>query len=388
MSRASVAWLRTVTPRSGCSRIAQVSIGQRVAEARTESGLTQAQLASAVGLDRSALAKIETDARRVSAVELVAIARELHRRMDWFVEPGPPAIASYRASKSGGGTQAMDIALDRVVRDVEFVAEEYRELLCATPEIRSVPGSATEAEALAEEARSLLGLTVDDPAYDLGNRAYAIGLVAFSLRLEDGADAGTVLLPRGGVTIVNGSLQVGRRRLALAHELAHYLVADEYTTDWRINADDADRTESLFDRFARALLLPEADLRRRWAAWTEVGGEQPRDAAVRAGSHYRVDMATLARRLTELGFVEDMQANMIRGVHTRRADIIEKNLLVHDELAPIWMARAYEQAVLALFRRESISADRALHLLQGALDREDLPDLPPVSEDEIWAFTS
>ena len=82
-----------------------MGVGERVAEARAESGLTQAQLASAVGLERSALAKIETGVRRVSAVELVAIARELRRRVEWFVEPGPPSIVSYRASKPAVATQ-------------------------------------------------------------------------------------------------------------------------------------------------------------------------------------------------------------------------------------------------------------------------------------------
>ena len=72
-----------------CSRFAQMAIGQRVAVARAEAGLTQAQLASAVGTDRSALAKIETGTRRVSALELLAIAGQLRRRVEWFRRAGP-----------------------------------------------------------------------------------------------------------------------------------------------------------------------------------------------------------------------------------------------------------------------------------------------------------
>ena len=54
----------------------------------------------------------------------------------------------------------------------------------------------------------------------------------------EAADAASILLVRGGVAVVNGQRQVGRRRLAAAHELGHYLFADDYTVDWRIGEQD------------------------------------------------------------------------------------------------------------------------------------------------------
>jgi len=365
-----------------------MAIGERVAQARIDAGLTQVQLASAVGVDRSALAKIETGSRGVSAVELVAIARELHRRIEWFVEPAPPAIVSYRAT-SEVATQAIDVELERIVRDVEFVVGQAPALVGGAPAASApVPGSNADADTLAAEARSLLGLKPETPAHDLAGLVTTIGLLAFSVPLGEGADAGTVLLPRGGVTVVNGDLQVGRRRLALAHEVGHYLIADPYTVDWRVTAADADALESRLDRFARALLLPEMDLRVRWEEWISNPDEVLRDAAVRAGSHYRVDMATLARRLDELGLADGADADVIRRAQTKKADIVEKGLIVHHELEPVALPRPYEQVVLRLYRRELVSADRALGLLLGTFDADALPDLPPVNEAEIWAFTS
>ncbi|WP_020573955.1 XRE family transcriptional regulator [Actinopolymorpha alba] len=365
-----------------------MTVGERVAVARAEAGLTQAQLASAVGVDRSALAKIETGARRVSAVELVAIARELRRRVEWFVESGPAAIVSYRASKPEVATQAMDAELERLVRDVAFVAEQVPVLVTGQPEIAHRPGTPEEADRLAAETRSMLGLLPDEPVKDLSRLVPSIGLLPFSLPLDAGADAGTVLLDKGGVTVINGDLHVGRRRLALAHELGHYLIADPYTTDWRVAATDADALEARLDRFARSLLIPAADLRERWREWLSAPGETLRDAAVRAGSHYRVDMATLARRLTELDLTDTGQADAIRQVRTKKADIVEKNLLTHHELEPVSLPRPYEQAVLRLYRSETITADRALGLLLGTFDPDSLPDLPPAPEAEIWAVIS
>lgn len=364
-----------------------MSIGERVAAARTEAGLTQAQLASAVGLERSALAKIEVGHRRAGVVELVDIARELNRRVEWFVEPGPPSLASYR-NGDPGATQAIDTQLDAFVRDVEFVAQKARGLISDTPEAQPVPTNSQEAEALAAHARSLLGIPASEPLYDLGDHLASIGLFACSVELGDGADAGTTLLPRGGVSIVNGSLHPGKRRLALAHELAHYLVADDYTTDWRVASNEADRTESLFDRFARALLLPAADLEGRWRGWTTIADETLRDAAVRAGNHYRVDMATLTRRLIELGLLSESEAAPVRMARAGRADFVEKNIASKDELVPVWLPRAYEQAVLKLYRGEAVSSDRTLGLLRGAFTDDDLPALPPVPESEIWQITS
>ena len=76
-----------------------MEIGVRIAEARTERGATQAQLAATIGMDRTALAKIESGSRRVTAMELVMIARELGRRVERFVDEAPPALVSYRRAQ-------------------------------------------------------------------------------------------------------------------------------------------------------------------------------------------------------------------------------------------------------------------------------------------------
>lgn len=365
-----------------------MTVGERIATARAESGLTQEHLASAVGMARSTLAKIEIGSRRVTALELVAIAGQLRRRVEWFVEPGPPAIVSYRAARPDVATQEIDTRLDSLVRDVEFVVEQVPSLVAGQPDPRPHPGTVREADMLATSVRTLLGLAPDEPAHDLSHRVTGLGLLPFSLPLGEGADAGTVLLGAGGVCIVNGDLQVGRRRLALAHELGHYVVADEYTTDWRVAATESGGIESRLDRFARALLMPDTDLRRRWLDWTSAPGEGLRDAAVRAGSHYRVDMSTLARRLTELRLLDARAADEVRRVRTKRADIVEKDLHVPHELEPVFLPRSYELAVLQLYRQEVVTADRAIGLLLGTFDEESLPDLPPVPEGEIWSITS
>ncbi|MEV1011314.1 helix-turn-helix domain-containing protein [Streptomyces sp. NPDC049881] len=365
-----------------------MEIGARVAEARAERGITQAQLAASIGVDRTALAKIESGSRRVTALELVSIARELGHRVEWFVDEAPPALASYRGAGPGVAVQAIDAQLDSLVRDAEFVTSRCPELVTGQPEPLPHPTTADEAEELAASARRLLGLAPTQPAHEFSRLAAGVGLLVFAVDLGEGADAGTVLLERGGVALVNGHWRVGRRRLAAAHELGHYLLADQFSLDWRVAASEAEGIEARLDGFARALLLPGDDLRARWEEWLNVPDEGWRDAAVRAASHYGVDMATLARRLVEVGLVDGERGRSIRQVHTKQADIVEKNLVVRDELAPVALPRPYEQAVLKLYRHEVVTADRAVGLLRGTFDHDALPDLPPAPEAGIWEVTS
>ncbi len=113
-----------------------------------------------------------------------------------------------------------------------------------------------------------------------------------------------------------------------------------------------------------------------------------RTAAVKTASAFRVDMSTLARRLSELGHVSQGEAHQIRAMRTTRADIVELDLLVHDELAAPSLARQYEESVLRLYLSETVSSARTLDLLFDAWDEEDLPPLPQLPESAVWNFVS
>lgn len=364
-------------------------IGQRIAEARVRAGLTQADLAAAVHLDRSALAKVESGHRRVSATELVRLADALDMRLEWFVQDPPPAIVARRnVQDPGAPSPRIDTMVERIARAIEVVGQhDDRFTLPDTPRI-TTPTTVEDAEVLALEARQLIQVPDHGPCTHLDRKAASIGLLVFSFELGvESADAATVLLRDGGVALINGTLHVGRRRLALAHEICHYLAADDYTVDWRVaEYQDADRRESMFDRFARALLLPAEDLRADWADYTSGPDGDSRTAAVRIASSYRVDMATLARRLTELGIVDHSETTRIRSVRTTQADIVELNLVVGEELQPPTLPREYELAILRLFRGESISTARALDLFFDTWTEDMLPELPKRTEEQIWQY--
>lgn len=363
------------------------AIGQRIADARGRTGLTQAELAAAIELDRSALAKVETGMRRVSALELARIADAVGERLEWFVEEAPPAVVSRRnLHDPGAASPAIDALVERLARNLEFVAKHDPHLRLRSIEPFPRPRSNTAVDDLVASARELLDVDVIEPLPDIGACVASVGLLCFSIDLgQESADGASILLDLGGVAVTNGHLQVGRRRLTTAHEFGHYLVADEFSVDWQIGAaDTADQWEARLDRFARALLLPKPALQQAWGELRRAGDDL-RTAAVKVASEFRVDMSTLARRLLDLHLVRPADADRVRRIRTRKADIVDFDLLVPHELVSPHLPHPYIESVLRLYRNETISAARATDLL---LDTWDEADLPELHKNAIWKFVS
>ncbi|MCS6780987.1 MAG: helix-turn-helix domain-containing protein, partial [Geminicoccaceae bacterium] len=61
-------------------------IGERIRLRRTELGLTQEQLASALGISYQQVQKYENGVNRISASRLAEIAQRLEVPIGWFVE--------------------------------------------------------------------------------------------------------------------------------------------------------------------------------------------------------------------------------------------------------------------------------------------------------------
>jgi Zn-dependent peptidase ImmA (M78 family)/transcriptional regulator with XRE-family HTH domain len=366
------------------------AIGRRIKAAREDAGLTQEELAHQVRLDRSALAKIETGTRKVSALELALIAERLDVRIEWFVNDAPEAVLSRRNMREpGAASPTIDKLTERVAREVEFVMAHDEQLnALSTPEPLDRPTTRTSVEAAAMEARRLLDSDPGGPLIDLSRRVTRAGLLAFSVDLgADAADGSSMLLRNGGIAVVNGTLHVGRRRLTLAHEFGHYLFADEFSVDWQVaSTDQPDSREAKIDHFARALLLPAQAIERSWETHREQ--HSLRESAVIIASQYRVDMSTLARRLSELRLVNNGEAQQVRGCRTTRADIVDFDLLIHEELSPPELPHDYVEAVLRIYRHEVVSGARALDLLLNTWDEADLPELPTLPEQAIWSFVS
>jgi len=257
----------------GAMHFSQEDLGRRVARARERCGLSQAQLAEAVGLSQSAVSRIESGLRGVDSLELARIAAELRVSVLDLLEerPLPDELLAFAARLQ---TARVPGAVDRARRRVIELVELHRLLSDLgvppepAPEIPTnlVPGQGRAVDrgaALADRARRELGLG-DEPLPDLIELLEErLGVHVAVEPLPEGVEGLCIRLEDFSLALVRSQSVVGRERFTLAHELGHLLAGD---------AEPLHLDEDLFGRgleemrsnaFAAHFLMPEAGLRKR-----------------------------------------------------------------------------------------------------------------------------
>jgi transcriptional regulator with XRE-family HTH domain len=100
-------------------------VGARIRLRRTLLGMTQEQLAAALGISYQQIQKYETGANRVSAGRLFEIGQKLESDVSYFFEGLDPAMAT-QALPHGGRNR---IAIDLVRNFMEIADEDQRSAL-------------------------------------------------------------------------------------------------------------------------------------------------------------------------------------------------------------------------------------------------------------------
>ncbi|MCU4295770.1 XRE family transcriptional regulator, partial [Brevibacterium permense] len=112
--------------RTMADELAWGEIGERVRQARLSVAMSQQDLAAAVGLDRTMLAKVEAGTRRLDGLELARLSRALRISMDYLIRPRP-AVLSRRAvpltedsdTEAARSSERLEIALVEWLRNVQ-----------------------------------------------------------------------------------------------------------------------------------------------------------------------------------------------------------------------------------------------------------------------------
>lgn len=96
-------------------------LGQRIRQARQLAGMSQAQLAEALGCDQSTVSRLE-DGRGLTSDLLTRIAAATNQSIDFFIAPELPLAVLLRAQDHDGidTTEAVR-AFSRFVSDYEFL---------------------------------------------------------------------------------------------------------------------------------------------------------------------------------------------------------------------------------------------------------------------------
>ena len=344
----------------------QSELGERIRQTRLARALDVTGLAAACRIERSALSKVESGTRKVSALELVRIAAALRVTVpDLVFTPSKAVLSSRRplteaASQQESGRFHAETALDRLMRD----AEQLRA-------VGHLPGGATveavrwasvaDALTLARRARESLEVR-EGP---LGAMADVCAHFGLWIEPVDAPVDGLSVTPSSGfgAAVVGRALQPGRRRATAAHELGHHLSGDEYSSDISVSASP-DARERLIEAFAAELLLPTEVCRRRLYG---LQGSDARRELIRICAEYRVSWS-LALRASQ---GTDLQE--VIGDSPTDADFLEfcgaKPL---PDLVPLSMAESWVRACMAALRADDVTATRAAEMMRTAIASEAL----------------
>ncbi len=349
-----------------------IDLGRRIAHARSLARLSQEQVADALGIDRTAVTKIEAGARKVDTFEIGRLASVLGRSVDWLLSPPRPALISRRASGTTRDARldgAATALLEEIAQGVELLQQLH---LLDVPDLgKGAPiASVGDAEQAALRVRAKLP---HGPLRSLATQLESLGLFAFTLRLDEPVEGLYLALERGGVALVNGGLDSGRRRFTLAHELGHHVLADEYSADFDVSAG-IDERERLTNAFAIHLLMPREEVSARYHEARTAHG--PRGAAVVVSCEYGVSWSAARAHLRNLGLLTRDEFELLEREPPRRADYLELGLAVTDEALPPQVPPRYAAAVIRAYRRHDLSAPKAIELLRGTLAEEELPAWP------------
>lgn len=342
-------------------------IGERLREARTVAGQTQQQLAEKIGVDRSAIVRVEAGERKLDAIEIYQIARVLGLPLSYFLAESPIAAVSRRAALSDDVTEAertqwlLDVDLGAHARDAAWLHEHGLLPQVATPhfELRSEEDARRAAVAL----RSHIGLAADRPVGGMAAACEAVGLYVLSVaRLGDGAsmDCGGY-----GVAVIAGRAEPGRRRATAAHELGHFVSGDAYSSD--IGVADRSDAERWIDAFASEFLLPRSAMA---GALTDAGPDDLWTRLLIVAGRFRVSWRLAVRTADAVREVD------VAGLLARTP--LAADFRVHlgeepeQDLAIGQTGPAWRRSVLEAHRGSLLTVERAAELLHGALSYDEI----------------
>ncbi len=213
------------------------SLGKRLRQARENCGLSQDAVAQELGLQRTAVTRMESGERPVSTLELDRLAR-LYRRpiQEFFLEEAPDEenmlVALYRLAPTiDANEQAKDqveecLDLCREGRFLESVLDSRKDQ--SLPSYNYAPPSnawdaINQGSKLADEERRRLGLGLS-PVGDIEDLIAEQGIWAAMADLPDAMSGLFLRHPEVGTAIfVNAGHVTGRRRFSFAHEYGHAL---------------------------------------------------------------------------------------------------------------------------------------------------------------------
>ena len=343
-------------------------IANRIKLARKKAGLSLRGLADALDgkVTAQAIGRYERGEMMPSSGVLIALCKALGVSMSYLLDTQEVELAGVDF-RTKANTTAQDRAqvetaviewIERylqIERVLELDSVEWKNPLESPEKLHTVE----EAEQLADKVRKLWKLG-RDPIPNMTELLEEKGLKVLTVTLPAKVSGFTCLVTRGKqhlelpVVVVNDRFSLERRRLTLAHELAHRLIDPE-------NLDEKEE-EKAATYFAGAFLMPRDHLEREVGKHRNSLGYKELIDLKRL---YRVSGAALLVRLRNIGIISEATLiyafqTVARGWRTSEPVPLENN----EEQGQRERARRFERLCYRSLAEGLISLTKAAELLR------------------------
>jgi len=336
-------------------------LGERLRLTRKKAGLSLRALSDRIDnrVSAQAIGKYENGLMAPGSDVLIALAEALGEPLDFFTSPADTELLALEFRKRASTTARERAQVEAAVLDhVERYLEVERALaLDSARWNRPVPRQRIEtldaAEGLANDVRAAWALGTS-PLLDITELLEEHGLKVFVIALPAKVSGLTCEVRSAGgvspvpVIVVNAEHNLERRRLTIAHELAHRVI--EETSPLEV--------EKAAMRFAGAFLMPADHLRGR------VGMRRhafAREELIELKHLYRVSGAAMIVRLEQLGVIEPPTRTYLFRTMAKRWRT-EEPAPIDDEDAE--KAHRFRRLCYRALGEDLISASRAAELMR------------------------
>jgi len=343
-------------------------IADRIKLARRKSGLSLRSLSAAMDgmVTAQAIGKYERGQDIPSSGVLIALAKALGVSLRYLLDTDGVELSGVEFR-----TKANTTARDRAHVETEVLEwiERYLQIelilnldsakwQCPVDNRRQL-SAVSAAEKLAEEVRLVWKLGLD-PIPNMTELLEEKGLKVLTVCLPKRVSGLTCLVGRGKgkpelpVIVVNDQFSLERRRLTLAHEVAHRLIDTDSLSD-----KDEEKAANLF---AGAFLMPREHLLREVGKHRNALGYQE---VIDLKRLYRVSGVALLMRLRQLDVIDQSALiyafqSIARGWRTQEPEELE----TEEERGQTERARRFERLCYRALAERLISLTKAAELLR------------------------
>ena len=353
------------------SESAALRLGRAIKHRRNEIGITQGDLAVAVGFSApQTVSDIERGEREVKAWELVKIARTLRASPDDLLglERVSESRVMWRRGSPAGSTETEEVFLDRARRYA--LLEKWNQLPPAATipefELDAATASFPDAARLAREVGKTLDLGSRPAASLQSVLQEAFGVKLFFQELEGDESAAAARGDFGCAVLMNAAQAPWRRNYNLAHEVFHLVTWESTCAAWGADEDEPhwlEHIEKLANAFASYLLLPADEVSSQYDA-RFAGGEIAYPDLVEMAREFEVSTEALVWRLRLLGKITQARAEEILADPLFRKED-RRTMPHHWAPAPEGTLPArYWRLAMSAYRRGEVSLAKVAKMLE------------------------